>query len=66
LWLDLHPRSSHEVVRDCARRGLLLEPASTFAVGGPDDRHLRIPFTAPPATLDRVADALSQALGAPR
>lgn len=63
LWLDLHPRSSHEVVRDCARRGVLLEPASTFAVDGHDDRHLRIPFTAPPATLDRVADALSQALG---
>jgi DNA-binding transcriptional MocR family regulator len=63
LWLDLHPRSSHEVVQDCARRGVLLEPASTFAVDGHDDRHLRIPFTAPPATLDRVADALSQALG---
>jgi DNA-binding transcriptional MocR family regulator len=66
LWLDLHPRSSHEVVQDCARRGVLLEPASTFAVGGHDDRHLRIPFTAPPATLDRVADALSQALAASR
>jgi DNA-binding transcriptional MocR family regulator len=62
LWLDLHPRSSHEVVQDCARRGVLLEPASTFAVDGHDDRHLRIPFTAPPATLDRVTDALSQAL----
>jgi DNA-binding transcriptional MocR family regulator len=62
VWLDLHPRSSHEVVRDCARQGVLLEPASTFAVDGHDDRHLRIPFTAPPATLDRVADALSQAL----
>jgi DNA-binding transcriptional MocR family regulator len=62
LWLDLHPRSSHEVVRDCARRGVLLEPASTFAVDGHDDRHLRIPFTAPPATLDRVTEALSQAL----
>jgi DNA-binding transcriptional MocR family regulator len=63
LWLDLHPRSSHQVVRDCARHGVLLEPASTFAVGGHDDRHLRIPFTAPPATLDRVTEALSQALG---
>jgi DNA-binding transcriptional MocR family regulator len=62
LWLDLHPRSSYEVAQDCARRGVLLEPASTFAVDGHDDRHLRIPFTAPPATLDRVADALSQAL----
>jgi DNA-binding transcriptional MocR family regulator len=64
LWLDLHPRSCHEVVQDCARRGVLLEPASTFAVDGHDDRHLRIPFTAPPATLDRVTNALSQALAA--
>jgi DNA-binding transcriptional MocR family regulator len=66
LWLDVHPRSSHEVVQDCARRGVLLEPASTFAVDGHDDRHLRIPFTAPPATLDRVTEALSQALGRAR
>jgi DNA-binding transcriptional MocR family regulator len=64
LWLDLHPRSSHEIVQACARRGVLLEPASTFAVDGHDDRHLRIPFTAPPATLDRVTNALSQALAA--
>ena len=62
LWLDLHPRSSHEVVRECARLGVLLEPASTYAVDGRDDRHLRIPFTVPPPTLDRVADALTQVL----
>ena len=62
LWLDLHPRSSYEVVRECARLGVLLEPASTYAVDGRDDRHLRIPFTVPPPTLDRVADALAQVL----
>jgi DNA-binding transcriptional MocR family regulator len=62
LWLDLYPRSSHEVVRECARLGVLLEPASSYAVGGRDDRHLRIPFTVPPPALDRVADALSQVL----
>src|SRR5215472_15730271 len=62
LWLDLHPRSCHEVVRECARLGVLLEPASTYAVDGRDDRHLRIPFTVPPPTLDRVADALTQVL----
>ena len=62
LWLDLHPRSSHEVVQECARLGVLLEPASTYAVDGRDDRHLRIPFTVPPGTLDRVADALTRAL----
>jgi DNA-binding transcriptional MocR family regulator len=62
LWLDLHPRSCHEVVRTCARLGVLLEPAATYAVDGRDDRHLRIPFTAPPLALDRVAEALSQTL----
>ena len=62
LWLDLHPRSSHEVVQECARLGVLLEPASTYAVDGRDDRHLRIPFTVPPGTLDRVADVLTRVL----
>jgi DNA-binding transcriptional MocR family regulator len=62
LWLDLRPRSCHEVVRACARLGVLLEPAATYAVDGRDDRHLRIPFTVPPLALDRVAEALSQAL----
>jgi DNA-binding transcriptional MocR family regulator len=68
LWLGLRSRSSHEMVRQCARLGVLLEPASSYAVGGRDDRHLRLPFTAPPPALDRVADALSQVLspGTPR
>jgi len=62
LWLDLHPRSCHEVVQECARLGVLLEPASTYAVDGRDDRHLRIPFTVPPPAIDRVADALTTVL----
>lgn len=62
LWLDLHPRSSWEVVRDCARHGLLLEPASTYAADGRDDRHLRIPFTLPPPALDRIAGVLGGVL----
>ena len=62
LWLDLHPHSCHEVVQECARLGVLLEPASTYAVDGRDDRHLRIPFTVPPLALDRVADALTRVL----
>jgi DNA-binding transcriptional MocR family regulator len=62
LWLDLHPRSSYEVVRECARLGVLLEPASTYAADGRDDRHLRIPFTLPPAALDQVASTLAAVL----
>src|SRR5215469_682233 len=66
LWLDLHPRSCYEVVQECARLGVLLEPASTYAVDGRDDRHLRLPFTVPPPALDQVADTLVQALGSLR
>jgi DNA-binding transcriptional MocR family regulator len=62
VWLDLHPRSSYEVVRECARLGVLLEPASAYTAGGRDDRHLRIPFTLPPPALDRVADVLGAVL----
>jgi DNA-binding transcriptional MocR family regulator len=62
VWLDLQARSSHRVVQDCARLGVLLEPASTYTVGGRDDRHLRVPFTLPPVALDRVADVLRQVL----
>jgi DNA-binding transcriptional MocR family regulator len=62
LWLDLHPRSSYEVVRECARLGMLLEPASSYAADGRDDRHLRIPFTLPPAVLDQVASTLAAVL----
>jgi DNA-binding transcriptional MocR family regulator len=64
LWLDLGGPSAHEVVQRCARLGVLLEPPSSYAVGGRDDRHLRLPFTAPPAILDRAVDVLGQALGA--
>jgi DNA-binding transcriptional MocR family regulator len=62
VWLDLAGRSSHEVVQECARLGVLLEPSSSYTVGGRDDRHLRIPFTASPAIIDHAVDALGQAL----
>jgi DNA-binding transcriptional MocR family regulator len=62
VWLDLAGHSSHEVVSECGRLGVLLEPSSSYTVGGRDDRHLRIPFTASPAIIDRVVDVLGQAL----
>lgn len=62
LWLDLAGHSAHEVIRECARLGVLLEPPSSYTVGGHDDRHLRLPFTASPAILDRVVDVLGRAL----
>jgi DNA-binding transcriptional MocR family regulator len=62
VWLNLAGHSCHEVVRECARLGVLLEPPSSYTIGGNDDRHLRFPFTAPPAILDRAVDVLGQAL----
>jgi DNA-binding transcriptional MocR family regulator len=62
VWLDLARHSSHEVVQECARLGVLLEPSSSYTVGGRDDRHLRIPFTASPAIIDHAVDVLGQAL----
>jgi DNA-binding transcriptional MocR family regulator len=64
LWLDVYPRSSYEVVRECGRLGVVLEPPSTYVIDGRDDRHLRLPFTAPPPILDRVAAVLAQVLDA--
>lgn len=66
LWLDLATRSCQEVVQECARLGVLLEPASSYTAGGRDDRHLRLPFTAPPPTLTKVAQVLGQVLPAVR
>lgn len=62
LWLHLGRHSSLDTANACARLGVLLEPASTYTVNGRDDSHLRIPFTFPPAILDRVADTLGQVL----
>jgi DNA-binding transcriptional MocR family regulator len=66
LWLDLAGHSSHEVAKECGRLGVLLEPSSSYTVGGRDDRHLRIPFTASPAIIDRAVDVLGHALGRTR
>jgi DNA-binding transcriptional MocR family regulator len=62
VWLDLAGHSSHEVVQECARLGVLLEPSSSFTVGGRDDRHLRLPFTHSPATIDKAVEVLGRAL----
>jgi DNA-binding transcriptional MocR family regulator len=62
VWLDLGGNSSRAVVQECARLGVLLEPASSYTVGGRDDRHLRLPLTHSPATIDHAVDVLGRAL----
>jgi hypothetical protein len=46
---------------DVRSRGLLLSAGPRFSVDGGHDRHLRIPFTAPPEELSRAAAILADA-----
>lgn len=63
LWLELTEQRSRRVVEAAARdAGLLLSAGDVFTPGGTDRRHIRIPFTAPPATLGVVVERLSQVL----
>ena len=51
LWIELDAPLSSALVMDVRSRGLLLSAGPRFSVDGGHDRHLRIPFTAPPDEL---------------
>ena len=56
LWTTLPEPVSTPFVVEAERRGVLLAPGPTFAAESGLDRHLRVPFTLPPAILrDAVA-----------
>ncbi|KTS90539.1 MocR family transcriptional regulator [Microbacterium testaceum] len=61
LWLGIGEPVSTPLVMNARSRGLLLSAGSRFATEGGHDRRLRMPFTAPPATLDRAVDLLGAA-----
>ncbi|MDQ1136861.1 DNA-binding transcriptional MocR family regulator [Microbacterium sp. SORGH_AS 1204] len=58
LWVGLGEPLSTPLVMNARARGLALSAGSRFAVEGGHDRRLRVPFTAPPATLERAVDVL--------
>lgn len=59
LWIELDAPLSSALVMDVRSRGLLLSAGPRFSVDGGHDRHLRIPFTAPPEELDRAVGILA-------
>ncbi|WP_285137196.1 PLP-dependent aminotransferase family protein [Microbacterium sp. lyk4-40-TSB-66] len=61
VWVGLGEPLSTPLVMNARARGLALSAGSRFAVEGGHDRRLRVPFTAPPATLERAVDVLRAA-----
>jgi DNA-binding transcriptional MocR family regulator len=63
LWLRLASMSGDALAARAAAAGLAVLPGSRFSADGTLASYLRVPFTAPPATLDRAATLLRAALG---
>jgi DNA-binding transcriptional MocR family regulator len=62
LWLELTEVRARRVLETAREQGLLLGAGDLFTPDGTDRRHIRIPFTAPPATLRLVVARLGTAL----
>jgi DNA-binding transcriptional MocR family regulator len=60
LWIELDAALSSAVVMDVRSHGVLLSAGPRFSVDGGHDRHLRIPFTAPPDELQRAVVLLGE------
>jgi DNA-binding transcriptional MocR family regulator len=61
LWIELDAPLSSALVMDVRSQGLLLSAGPRFSVDGGHDRHLRVPFTAPPDDLRSAVDVLAEA-----
>ena len=61
LWIELGAPLSSALVMEARSRGLLLSAGPRFSVEGGHERHLRVPFTAPPDEMVRAAGVLSEA-----
>ena len=59
LWLELDAPLSSSLVLAARSRGVLLSAGPRFSIEGGHDRHLRVPFTAPPDELTRAVHALA-------
>ncbi len=61
LWLRLTAISGDELAARAAATGLALLPGSRFSPDGTHRSWLRLPYTAPPHTLDKAASLLHEA-----
>ncbi|MCC2032318.1 MocR-like transcription factor YczR [Microbacterium allomyrinae] len=60
MWIGLDAALSAGLVMDVRTRGVLLSAGPRFSIEGGHDRHLRLPFTAPPESLVRAVHLLAQ------
>lgn len=60
LWVELDAPLSSALVLAARSRGVLLSAGPRFALEGGNERHLRLPFTAPPAALETAVDVLAE------
>ncbi|WP_339153882.1 PLP-dependent aminotransferase family protein [Actinomadura luteofluorescens] len=63
LWLRLTDVRSDVVAAQASAYGLELSPGQSFAADATCSHHLRLPYTSPITTLDRVAAVLDAACG---
>ncbi|WP_141584622.1 PLP-dependent aminotransferase family protein [Actinomadura sp. WMMA1423] len=63
LWLRLTAVRSDVVTAEAREYGLELSPGPAFAADATCSRHLRLPYTSPITTLDRVAAVMDGACG---
>jgi len=61
LWIELGAPLSSALVIEARSRGVLLSAGPRFSVEGGHERHLRVPFTAPPEEMVRAAGVLADA-----
>lgn len=63
VWADLGVPESTRLSRAAARLGLRIPPGPRYGSPGVFERFVRLPFTAPPAQLDRAIGVLASAWG---
>ncbi len=61
LWIELDAPLSSALVIEARGHGVLLSAGPRFSVDGGHDRHLRLPFTAPPDDLRTAVSVLAEA-----
>tara|TARA_R110002020_G_scaffold48774_9_gene139059 strand:+ start:2276 stop:3715 length:1440 start_codon:yes stop_codon:yes gene_type:complete len=61
LWVGLGAPVSFPLALAVRSRGLILSSGPRFGVDGGHERHLRVPFTAPPTELTRAVEILADA-----
>jgi DNA-binding transcriptional MocR family regulator len=60
IWAQLPEPISTRLSLEASRKGLHITPGPRFAGAGLLERHLRLPFTMPPAQLERAAEILAE------